>query len=82
MTYSWSWSYRSAMGSLGGRVTGCDPREAVSRVLTSETSSGRLFGEEHNIPLEVLRDAPGNGDSEYTADGQGFSLAVKKGAPV
>ncbi len=32
MTYSWSWSYRSAMGSLGGRVTGCDPREAVSRV--------------------------------------------------
>lgn len=78
MTSTWLWSYRSANGSFGGSVAGCDPRDAVARVLTSTTSAGRLFGEEHGIPLDVLDEAPGNGDSQYTANGQGFSLAVTK----
>lgn len=43
-----------------GVVEAVDARDALSRVMTSDTPSGRLFGEEHGIPIAALAGAPGN----------------------
>lgn len=57
----WCWQFKSNAGTTeSGFVDGKDLREAVSRVLTSPSPCGRLFGDLHRVPLDVLDEAPGN----------------------
>lgn len=74
----WAWSYAGPKGQFQGAVEAVDPRDALSRALTTATPSGLLFGQEHGIPVDGLRDAPGNGDTQYDLVGDGFTLRVRK----
>lgn len=74
----WSWTYSSILGQIHGTVQAVDPRDALSRALTSTTASGRLFGEEHRIPVSVLNEAPSNFDNHYALAGDGFAMWVQK----
>jgi hypothetical protein len=75
----WLWELTGSKGERHGYVTAVDPRDAVSRALTTETTPGRLLGNELGPSfLDVLSVAPGNFDSEFTGNGDGFTLSVKR----
>ena len=75
----WCWQLAIASGVLGGAVMAQDPREAVSRALTSEAwPGGHLVGEAYSIPVSVLDEAPGNFDTSFEARGDCFKLSVRK----
>jgi len=57
---TWAWEIRSDKGLNSGTVCAMDPRDALSRMLTSPLSDGRLLGEAHQVPVDVLAEAPGN----------------------
>lgn len=60
----WRWTFINRHVQLHGQVLAVDPRDALSRVLTSSTATGNLFGIEHEIPISVLDDAPANGNKQ------------------
>lgn len=75
---NWAWLLIGKKGEVSGYVHAIDPRDALSRALTSETASGRLLGEEQGIPVEVLQQAPCNADEVCEVSGEGFSLKLRK----
>ncbi|HDR9103663.1 hypothetical protein [Paraburkholderia sp. A3RO-2L] len=76
---TWLWVLTGRKGERHGYVTAVDPRDAVSRALTSDVAPGRLLGETlGETGFDVLHDAPGNGDSKFTGNGAGFALSVKR----
>lgn len=79
-TDTWRWSLTSPKGQFTGAVQAMDPRDALSRTLTSITPAGNLLGIEHAIPVAVIDEAPGNADTFYAAQGAAFSITVRKGA--
>lgn len=72
----WYWEFFGPKGGFNGNVLAVDPRDAVARALTSETPSGLLFGDEHEVPVDVLDRVPANADKEYTLTGDRFVLRV------
>lgn len=74
----WAWMFFGPTSQCNGYVQAVDARDALSRALTSETSSGRLFGDEHGIPVDVLHNAPGNTDTAYDLEGEGFRMHLQK----
>lgn len=74
----WLWQLTGPNGPLQGYVEAIDPRDALSRALTSKTSAGRLLGQENLIPVDVLDGAPGNADTKYEVSGEGFTICVQK----
>lgn len=74
----WTWKFEGRKGRLKGRVLAMDPRDALSRMLTAETPAGRLFGDEHGIPVDVLIAAPGNADTTLEVAGDGFVIQLQK----
>lgn len=74
----WLWQLTGDHKPLHGYVQAFFPADALSRALTSETSTGRLLGEAYNIPVEVLHGAPGNADTSYEVAGDGFKMLVRK----
>lgn len=74
----WLWQLAGTHGPRHGYVAAIDPRDALSRALTSETASGRLLGEEAEIPAEVFHGAPGNFDTKFEVSGKGFTVRVQK----
>lgn len=79
-TDTWNWALKSPKGQFTGAVQAMDPRDALSRALTSVTPRGSLLGIEHAIPVSVIDEAPGNADTFYAAQGAAFSITVRKGA--
>ena len=79
-TDAWNWELTSPKGLFSGTVHAMDPRDAVSRALTSITPAGNLLGIEHAIPVAVIDEAPGNFETFYAAQGAAFSITVRKGA--
>lgn len=55
-----------------------DPRDALSRALTSVTPRGGLLGIEHAIPVNVIDEAPGNAGTFYEVECDTFSITVRK----
>ncbi|OIQ63657.1 hypothetical protein GALL_548010 [mine drainage metagenome] len=51
---------------------------ALTRALTSETSSGQLFGQEHGVSIQILTDAPANASTLYRVTGTDFAIQVRK----
>lgn len=74
----WTWKFDGRKGRFSGRVLALDPRDALSCMLTSETPSGRLFGDEHGISVDVLAAAPGNADTTLEVAGDGFVIQLQK----
>lgn len=74
----WLWQLTTSNEQKHGYVEAVDPRDALSRALTSTTESGRLLGEQYAIPADVLADAPGNADPRYVVSGPTFSVSVQK----
>lgn len=77
-TATWAWQYSGPKGQFKGFVNAFYPRDALSRALTSTTASGRLFGEEHGIPVSVLHEAPGNANTKFEFVLEGVSMSVQK----
>ena len=76
----WAWALTSTKGCCSGEVLAVDPRDAVSRALTSETSAGKLLGEEFAIPVDALAQVPANFLKHYELQGDGFRLRVDQEA--
>jgi hypothetical protein len=77
MKATWSWHFNTATADLSGTIEGVDLRDAVSRILTQDTGDGRLFGEVHAVPVDVLMQAPGNASRTLTIAQDGFTLDVE-----
>ena len=75
---TWAWALFANRKRYGGRVLAVDPRDAVSRALTSATDSGRLLGEECAVPVAFIDRAPGNGDHAFTVEEAGIRLEVRR----
>lgn len=75
---TWQWTFENAQGKVTGNVEGVDLRDALSRVLTQDTGGNRLFGQVHNVPVDVLRLAPGNNDPQLTIEQDGFRIDIKR----
>lgn len=72
----WKWKFSKGDFSQIGLIEAVDIRDAVSRIMTASTPEGKLFGELHNVPLEVLDKAPGNYDKSLVIETMGFNLVV------
>lgn len=77
---TWAWELISARGRISGNVMAYDPRDAMTRALTSETSAGKLLGEEFAIPVDALAQVPANFLKHYELQGDGFRLRVDQEA--
>lgn len=75
---TWIWRLGAGTKKLGGRVLAVDPRDAVSRALTTTMDGGRLVGEAMGIPLTVIDAAPGNQDACFEHVGDGFTMHVQR----
>jgi hypothetical protein len=54
------WTFANRHGRFSGYLTAVDPRDAVSRILTQDIAfSAKLFGDEYDVPQDVLLGAPG-----------------------
>ena len=76
-TSIWDWCLEGIFGKHTGSVAAADPREAVSKPLTSDVGDGRLVGEAFHAPLSFIDAAPGNADSTFEHAEGGIRLAVK-----
>lgn len=73
----WRWRICDAAGvEHSGSVLAVDPRDALSRALTSDAPEGKLLGEALGISCELLRDVPANGDEGDVANVDGCRLSV------
>lgn len=61
-----------------GEVLAVDPRDALSRTLTSVNAEGVMYGKALGLSADVLHDAPANAVEEYAIDVPGGTLVVKK----
>lgn len=77
---TWNWHFTSARETAHGTVEAVDPRDALSRALTSSTPTGRLLGEVHCIPVAVLDVAPANFDDRYELAGDGYTFLLERAA--
>ena len=77
----WFWSIEGGFGKREGRVQAIDPRDAVSRALTSEMGDGRLIGEALGVPLTFVAAAPGNASTAFRHEEDGVVLTVRKQVP-
>lgn len=74
----WLWKLTSAHGQCEGAIRGVDPRDALTRMLTYVAINEHQFlGEKHGIPVDVIDQAPGNGDRTFHAKGDGWSIDLK-----
>ena len=73
----WCWQFKSSAGTTeSGFVSAKDLRDAVSRVLTTPSTGGALFGDLHRVPLDVLDEAPGNRQEELVIERPNLRLEV------
>lgn len=73
------WTFANRFGRFSGYLSAVDPRDCVSRILTQDIAfSAKLFGEEYEVPLDVLQAAPGNGALKYEANTDAYALCVQR----
>lgn len=77
----WFWLVEGRFGRREGEVRAVDPRDAVSRALTSKTDDGRLIGDALRVPMTFLTEAPGNAETEFRHEEDGIMLTVRKQRP-
>lgn len=79
---TWTWALFVNGKRYGGRVQAVDPRDAVSRALTTATDTGHLVGEQHQVPLTFIDAAPGNADASFSIVDGGIRLEVQRLSPA
>lgn len=77
-SHLWIWCASSSARHRNGIVEAVDPRDAVSRALTSEDANGQLIGQVLGIPPSVLDRAPGNFDTHYVEQNDEFRIEVMR----
>lgn len=71
------WQFSNKHGHFSGYLDAVDPRDAVSRVMTQSVAfSSLLFGQEYEVPIEVIDHAPGNAQRIYESEQDGYSIRV------
>jgi hypothetical protein len=75
---TWAWMVIGRGMHAAGTVTACDPRDAVSRALTSDTPVGQMVGSHFHVPAAVIDAAPGNGDLFYEVQHGDTYVAVRE----
>lgn len=81
-TYAWQWFMSSQKGSACGMVAAMDPRDAVARALTTTDGRGRLLGERHCIPSDLLAEVPANAQDRYLVQAESYMLAVFRNGAI
>jgi hypothetical protein len=80
---TWFWTLIGFGVRVTGEVQAVDPRDAVSRAITSTASDGRLYGKTLGIPLEFIDAAPGNADGFFeVANGSKYVVVRRKDQPA
>ncbi|WP_425952948.1 hypothetical protein [Ralstonia pseudosolanacearum] len=78
----WVWSIVGKRGKffgvLFGEVIAVDPRDALSRALTSAAGKDSLVAEVCNVPVEVLDEAPCNGDTSLDIELEHLTIKLRK----
>ena len=73
------WTFANRFGRFSGYLTAQDPRDCVSRIMTQDIAfSAKLFGEEYEVPIDVIQAAPGNGALKYEAKTVDYALCVQR----
>lgn len=75
---TWQWCLEGHFGKYEGTVEAVDPRDAVSRALTSKMEDGRLYGEVCGVPLSFIDAATGNFDPSFAYAENGIKLSVQR----
>lgn len=73
------WTFANKFGRFSGYLSAVDPRDCVSRIMTQDIAfTTKLFGEEYDVPTDVLLGAPGNGALKYEAKSDDYALCVQR----
>jgi hypothetical protein len=74
------WQFSNRYGRFSGYLDAVDVQDAVSRVMAQSIAfSGLLFGQEYEVPVDVIDDIPGNGASQiFETASNGYALSVKR----
>jgi hypothetical protein len=73
------WNFSNKFGQFSGYLNAVDARDAVSHILTQDIAfSAKLFGEEYEVPIEVLDGAPGNLTPLYEATTDNYAFRVQR----
>lgn len=78
----WVWSVTSKKGTLAGaffgEVIAIDPRDALSRALTSDAGNGQFVATVCGIPIDVIAEAPGNFDTTLDIHLEHVAIKLRK----
>lgn len=78
----WVWSVTGKPGKIFGvffgEVAAIDPRDALSRALTSDAGNGQFVGQVCNVPVETIDKAPGNFDTTLDIDLEHVTIKLRK----
>lgn len=77
---TWAWSVIGRGMYVTGMVAACDPRDAVSRALTSNSPAGQMVGQHFRLPATVIDVVPANSDLFYEVQHGDIYLAVRADA--
>ena len=73
------WTFANKFGRFSGYLNAVDLRDCVSRIMTQDIAfSTKLFGEEYEIPIDVIQAAPGNSALKYEAKTGDYALCVQR----
>lgn len=75
-TNRWTWSVKGPGVDETGQTTGVDPRDAVSRTFTSDR--GTALAQRLAIGIDIIDDAPGNGDASYQCEYGMYTVRVQR----
>lgn len=75
---TWAWTVIARGMYVTGRVTACDPRDAVSRAMTSDAPDGQMVGQHFSVPAALIDGVPGNGDLFYEVGSGDSYVAVRE----
>lgn len=76
--HTWRFVAQSDGSAIEKHVKAVDPRDAMTRGLTTEQKRGKLLGEELGIPFDSLQEVPANFDTYASLRVQGFELSVQR----
>jgi len=66
------------VGVSVGEVIAIDPRDALSRALTADAGNGQLVAEICRVPIDVIDNAPGNGDTTLDIELEHLMIKLRK----
>jgi hypothetical protein len=74
------WQFSNRYGRFSGYLDALDVRDAVSRVMAQSIPFSALrFGQEYEVPVDVIDDIPSNGAGRiFETASNGYTLRVQR----